>query len=99
MLSGIEAKNAGIGLDWKNEQVLYWNNAEYPRESVEYTELLNRLYKSVYECDPSFKKDIEASKKYILDHSIGVEDKTETVLTKDEFLEKLTMLQGKTLTP
>ena len=93
MLSGIDAKNAGTELDWKTEQVLYWNNVEYPRESVEYEELLKRLYQSVYACDSSFKKDIEDSKKYILDHSIGVEDKAETVLTKEEFISNLTMLQ------
>lgn len=93
MLSGIDAKNAGIEFDWKKEQVLYWNNTEYPRESVEYDELLTRLYKSVYECDSAIKKDIEESKKYILEHSIGVEDKMQTVLTKDEFISNLIMLQ------
>ena len=92
MLSGIDAKNAGAELDWKTEQVLYWNNAEYPRESVEYEELLIRLYESVYACDSSFKKDIEDSKKYILDHSIGVGDKKETVLTKAEFISNLVNL-------
>lgn len=93
MLSGIEAKNAGIEFDWKKEQVLYWNNTEYPRESVEYDELLTRLYKSVYECDSAIKKDIEESKRYKLEHSIGVEDKMKTVLTKDEFISNLIMLQ------
>lgn len=93
MLSGINAKNAGAEIDWKKKQVLYWNNTEYQRESVEYDELLKRLYEAAYECDSSSKNDIEDSKKYILDHSIGVEDKTETVLTKDEFISKLTMLQ------
>ncbi|MBR1969084.1 MAG: hypothetical protein IKA17_01880 [Clostridia bacterium] len=95
MLSGIDAKNAGADFDWKTEQVLHWNGAEYPRESVEYEELLKRLYQSVYACDSSFKKDIEDSKEYILDHSIGVEDKAETVLTKEEFISNLTMLQGR----
>ena len=39
--------------------------------------------------------EIEDSKNYILDHSIGVEDKSETVLTKEEFISNLTMLQGR----
>lgn len=93
MLCGIEAKNAGAELNWKTEQLLYWNGKEYPRKSSEYAELLKRLYESVYACDSSFKNDIEDSKKYILNHSIGVEDKTKTVLTKDEFISNLIMLQ------
>jgi hypothetical protein len=95
MLSGIDAKNAGADFDWKTDQMLHWNGAEYPRDSIEYEKLIKRLYEAVYVCDSSFKKDIEDSKEYILDHSIGVEDKAETVLTKEEFISNLTMLQGR----
>ena len=88
-LYGIDAKNAGSEFDWKTTQTLFWNGEEYKRDSKEYAELLSSLYRSVYMWDKTFKTDIEDAEKYELDHFIGVSDKKETVLTKNEFISNL----------
>ena len=52
--------------------------------------MLRRIYRAVYDQCPHFQKDVRRSRRYRLDHSIGVDNPRETVLTKDEFL---TLLQ------
>ena len=42
MLVGVQAKRHGRGWDWRESQVLYWNNVAYPRDSEEYQALLDR---------------------------------------------------------
>ena len=65
------------------------NNQYIQENSIEY-EMLIKDYMKPFMCVIFHLKD---SKEYILDHSIGVEDKAETVLTKEEFISNLTMLQ------
>ena len=91
-LWGIQAKLTGELTDWKERQILYWKGKEYHRNSLEYQELLDRLYMTVYEQDEKFRKDISKVKQCRLIHSIGVSDKENTVLTEEEFIARLNML-------
>jgi hypothetical protein len=81
-LWGIQAKLAGEGRNWREEQVLFWNGERYPRESEEYRALLSRLYGAVYEQDADFRRDLRRARGRRLAHSIGKSDPRETVLTE-----------------
>ena len=91
-LWGIQAKLAGEKSNWMETQTVFWNGKEYPRSSAEYQQLLDRLYISVFDQDESFRKDISKLKKHRIIHSIGSNDPKNTILTKNEFISKLTML-------
>lgn len=93
-LWGEQAKLAGeIKSDWKDTQILYWHDHCYRRESEEYKALLTRLYTEVYKQDEQLRKDIKKSTKFKLIHSIGNPDPCDTVLTENEFIELLEVLQ------
>ena len=88
------AKKAGKNQDWQTEQALYWQGVSYPRDSVEYQELLDRLYQAAFDQDESFRDDLRVkAKEYKLTHSIGRNDIRETILTKDEFISRLEKLR------
>ena len=95
-LWGIQAKLTGEIANWKENQILYWNGAEYPRDSLEYQMLLDRLYVSVFEQDEGFRKDISRVRGRRLIHSIGSDDPTNTILTEEEFISRLKMLCERT---
>ncbi len=93
-LWGVQAKLAGeLGCDWKDEQTLWWNGQSYLRDSAEYRSFLKRLYRSVYEQDEQFRRDIKKSARYNLVHSIGNPDPKDTVLTEGEFIAMIAEMQ------
>lgn len=67
----------------------------YERESDEYTNLLTRLYDAVFEHSESYRNALLATKGMTLYHSIGKNKKSETVLTKTEFIYQLNRLRNK----
>lgn len=91
-LHGRAAKAAGQEYSWTEKQVLYWNGTEYPRKSEEYQKLLNRLYTAVYEQDEQFREDLAFMKLEKIDHRMGLTDKSKTVLTRSEFVQRLRRL-------
>ena len=92
LLYGKEAKLAGQDYDWTYNQTLYWNEVEYPRKSKEYQNLLDRLYDTVYEQNEQFKADLEFLRDKKFDHRMGLTDKSKTVLTRSEFVQRLRKL-------
>lgn len=72
---------------------LYWNGKVIKRDSKEYEELLDRVYAQRYKSDFRFRKALNDSKGYILAHSKGKTDISETVLTQEEFLRRLNNLR------
>ena len=93
-LIGADAKKAGEESDWKRSQVLYWNRAEYPRDSQAYQDLLNRLFAEVCNQDEGFARDLRETGRQRLVHTIGRSDPAETVLTEKEFCGRLMRLRG-----
>jgi len=77
---------------WKSSQTLWWQGVEYPRNSDEYQELLDRAYNALAE-NPSFQRALLASKNAVFTHSIGKSKKSETVLTTSEFCSRLANLR------
>ena len=91
-LVGKAAKKKGRGKNWQQKQELYWKGKTYKRDSEEYQNLLNKAYNRLYE-NEGFRKALEASKGSTLEHTIGKNKISETVLTKQEFCSRLTHLR------
>ncbi len=96
-LSGGAAKHAGSLYDWKAEQLLYWQGRAIPRGGEEYQRLLDRLYLAVYEQDEGFRRDISEIRGKNIDHRMGLSDPAKTVLTRQEFIQRLKGLSEGTL--
>jgi hypothetical protein len=100
-LVGFSAKKKGQGRNkqWKSLQTLWWNGAEYPRKSKAYQRLIDRAYNALY-LNENFKKALDAAgEKTIFTHSIGHNNKKETVLTESEFCKRLQYLKDYGLIP
>lgn len=91
-LVGKAAKFKGKHKKWFQDQKLYWQGVEYPRDSKEYQNLLNRAYNALYK-NEGFKKALMASGKANLTHTIGKSDIRRTVLTTSEFCSRLMHLR------
>jgi len=95
-LSGSAAKSSGEKYNvWMENQILYWQGNEFLRSSKEYQALLERLYDSVFEQDAQYRADLRAVCEKKLDHSIGINNKSMTVLTRKEFINELKRLQAR----
>jgi len=94
---GMDAKKMSSVLDgWKKNQILYFAGKAYERESDEYTELITLAYDALYETNPVFSEIIlPRFKGYNIIHSIGNDNKSETVLTEYEFRYQLNRLISK----
>lgn len=93
-LVGIKAKRKGAKKNWKQKQLLYWQGKSYKRDSKEYQELLDRAFEMLG-TNKSFQKALLATKDSTLEHSIGKNKITDTVLTKQEFCSRLYKLREK----
>ena len=91
-LTGGWASKAGKAHGWKEKQVLYWKGVPFPRRSAAYQELISRIYDAVFEQDASFREDLEAVRGRRIDHSMGLSNPAETVLTRMEFVRQLERL-------
>jgi hypothetical protein len=93
-MSGKLAKRAGSERNaWKEDQVLWWNNVAYPRNSREYQELITIIYDTVFEQDTTFKEELIAIGNEDICHSIGNPDQRDTVLTEVEMIHQLNRLR------
>ena len=80
--------------DWKEGQLLWWNNRPYMRESKQYDFLIQKAYDCWFE-NSDFQKRLKESLKYNITHSMGKTDKTDSVLTKDEYISNMERLRDK----
>ena len=67
---------------------------ELKRDSREYQELLDRAFEELSK-NTSFKKALLATNNATLTHSIGKNKISETVLTRTEFISRLTAIRLK----
>jgi hypothetical protein len=101
-LSGVNAYRIKYYLpDWRKHQKVFWNRQEIFRESEEYNKMLERAYDALFQ-NNLFKLVLSnVPEDAILIHSIGIKDKTETLLTEEEYifqldrLRKLLLLESK----
>lgn len=93
-LVGRAAKKAGSSKNqWKQKQILYWNDTEYPRESQAYADLIERAFYQLAKND-GFKRALLATNNSVLEHTIGRKKASETVLTRKEFTSILTQIRS-----
>lgn len=93
-LVGKAAKFKGKKKDkhWKSSQTLHWQGQDFARSSKEYQELLDRAFDALAQ-NTSFQKALLATGNATLEHSIGKNKETDTVLTSREFCSRLTKIR------
>lgn len=92
-MKGFRAKKAGRHINWQDDQILWWNETPIDRHGEEYQLLLDELYGQCYaQCQP-FRQVLLDARDAELDHTIGNTDPERTILTVDEFLSRLRILQ------
>ena len=89
---GKKAKFKGKKKKWWRTQTLYWRGTPIKRDSKEYQELLDRAFDALSE-NTSFQRALLATNNATLTHSIGKNKITETVLTRQEFCQRLTKIR------
>jgi hypothetical protein len=81
-------KYASSNNKWQKTNMLYFNNEEINRFSIEYQQLLNELYLSLLLNGSFFYNLLDTNKKVLL-YSDGIEDPNKTILTSREFILRL----------
>jgi len=74
--------------DWRETGNVYWKGKEICRQSKKYIMLLTRAYEALWNQSLIFRYALIKVKEngYILDHSIGCDDPSETLLTPKEYM-------------
>lgn len=91
-LVGKAAKFKGKKKKWWRTQTLHWQGTEFPRDSQEYQDLLDRAFNALAQ-NNGFRAALLATGNSVLTHSIGKTKITETVLTRQEFCSRLTKIR------
>lgn len=93
LYGGSAKKTAPKASDWKKTHKLHWAGKEYDRESEEFKDLIFRAFLECYKQNDIFKTALDSTKGINLKHSSGKNDKSQTILTADEFIEILTRIR------
>lgn len=91
-LVGKAAKFKGKNKKWQKTGNLYWKGEVIPRNSESYQELLDKAYNALAK-NQSFKKALLATGSATLTHNMGKAKTSETILTKTEFVSRLTKIR------
>lgn len=94
MYGGSAKKNGQKFMHWKENGKLYWKGKEYKRDSEEFYELVLGAYKACYQQNDIFKTALNSTMGKKLTHSSGKNDKTDTILTREEFVHFLEQIRG-----
>ena len=95
-LVGKQAKFKGKKKKWWKTQTLWWRGVELKRDSDEYQKLLDRAFYSLSQ-NEGFRKALIATGNTTPTHSMGKTNKSETVLTRQEFCSRLTKIRDEIL--
>lgn len=93
LLVGKKAKFKGKKKKWYLTQSLYWKGKTINRHSKEYQVLLNSIFTSLYSQNKEYRNLLMNTLNFKLTHSIGRSDKNKTILTVEEFCERLDKLR------
>ena len=91
-LVGKQAKFKGKKKNWWKTQTLWWQGVAIKRDSQEYQVLLDRAFEALSK-NEGFKNALIATGNATLTHTIGKNDPTKTVLTRQEFCSRLTKIR------
>ena len=90
LLHGLEAKNAAK--PWEMARKVYWQGESIDRCSQEYQDFFDEAYDALY-TNADFKKTLDSTKGNELKHTMGCKDRTRTLLTEKEFIDRLIRLR------
>lgn len=95
-MEGIIAKKRGRAMNstWQSNQTLYWRDTAYPRDSIAYQGLLDRAFLTLAEQSEEFREALRTSGDKPLTHRIGHNNAKETILTQQEFIQRITRLRS-----
>lgn len=71
--------------DWRQTGIVYWQGKKIIRNSEDYHNLLKHAYSCLYNDNLLFRTVLIRTKGKFLIHSIGCDDKKETLLTESEY--------------
>ena len=91
-LIGVQAKFKGKKKKWYKDQLLYWKGQVIDRHSDEYQKLLDKAFSAISMND-EYKVRLKKTNGYILTHDIGKTNPKQTILTVDEFCNRLMKLR------
>lgn len=91
-LVGRKAKFKGQKKKWYITQTLYWKGIPYKRESDEYTKLIEKAF-DAYAQNTKIQKILLSTNNAVFEHSMGKRKKSQTVLTRTEFINNLTRIR------
>lgn len=95
-LYNFEARKEGQkGNGWKKDQILYWNGIELERESQNYNDIVYCAFEHLYDQNFLFRLGLKLTGTVGFDHSVGLDDPKNTVLTRQEFADFLYRLREK----
>lgn len=92
--SGLDSNNIKVASDfnWKEKGIIYWQGTAIMRDSQEYDDLIDELYISAIQ-NPLYRNVLKNCEKEII-HSIGENEKAETVFTRYEFEYQINCLRA-----
>ena len=90
LLHGIEAKNATK--PWEMAGKVYWQGEPINRCSQDYQDLFDEAYDALY-TNADFRKALDSTKGDEIKHTMGCKDRTRTLLTEKEFVDRLKRLR------
>jgi len=98
LLIGKDAKYAGRSRNqlWKDKQILWWKGVVYDRHGRGYQDLLDRAFDALARV-PKFQKALLDTGNAELKHTMGWNDSRETILTRDEFCNRLMKIRKELL--
>ena len=90
--TGHLAWTLGHKYNWIDRQEVDYNGTTIERHSIEYDELITRVFDAIFE-NPDYKKALQESVGFRMIHSIGKTSKYKTLLTRREFIGQLERLR------
>lgn len=95
-LVGVSAKNRGKDRNdqWKHKQCLWWKGAEVERDSQAYQSLIDRAFIQMAVENEKFRQALLDTGDLILTHKLGRSSERETILTQQEFVQRLMKLRS-----
>lgn len=75
---------------WQTDQIVWWKEQAYDRQSEEYQKLLRRAYQAMFDQSERFRAALMSTRGITLIHSSGEENPYKTILTEQEFCQILT---------
>lgn len=95
-LKNFEARREGQkGNGWKKYQKLYWNGIEFDRQDQFYNDIVRCAFEHLCDQNFLFRLALRITGSRKLDHSMGIDDPTNTILTRQEFMQFLYELREK----